>query len=141
MDFEKEIQSLISGYSNPIGIERLCLNILQEIKSYYKDNGYPKELSIHKLSLIPSLFQEANYDNIVWSSQYGELGHLNILFQLDCMFHNNGKSREKLSEKDFFKYVDFSSQAINSLKNKNKQPTTIAPPNNRVIHKLKTWFS
>ena len=91
---------MISGYSNPIGIERLRLNILQEIKSYYKDNGYPKELSIHKLSLIPSLFQEANYDNIVWSSQNGELGHLNILFQLDCMFHNSGKSREKLSEKD-----------------------------------------
>ena len=64
----------------------------------------------------------------MWSSQNGELGHLNILFQLDCMFHNSGKSREKLSEKDFFKYVDFSSQAINSLKNKNKQPTTIAPP-------------
>ena len=92
MGFEKEIQSLISGYSNPIGIERLRLNILQEIKSYYKDNGYPKELAIHKLSLIPSLFQEANYDNIVWSSQNGELGHLNILFQLDCMFHNSGKS-------------------------------------------------
>jgi hypothetical protein len=141
MDLEKEIQIVINRHSNSEGIVGLHLSILQEMQSYFKNNSYSNDLTIHNLLLIPSLFQEANYDDIWWGGQYEALGHLNKILQIDCMFHNSGKLREMLTVKEFAKYVDFSFQAIEIIKKRNGHTTTTEIKNKWVRIKLKSWFS
>ncbi|HYX53021.1 MAG TPA: hypothetical protein VE783_06190 [Candidatus Limnocylindrales bacterium] len=90
---------------DPIGNVRLrqllimedCLNAI----------GFPSEAE-HKarVSLVPYLFQEANYDDISWTDQQADLGHLSSYFELDCMVQNQGRARREISADEFTRYVN-----------------------------------
>lgn len=116
MNFEQELLQLIEGYSKSESIGRWRLHILTEMMTHFQEHRYPAQLTVHQLSLIPSVFQEANYSDIWWGGQHEDLGHLESILQIDCMFHNNGKTRKELSEQQFSNYVDFSFDAIDALK-------------------------
>jgi hypothetical protein len=77
------------------------------IQTYLEFIGFPQShADKRKLSLIPLLFQEANYDNIDWTNRVAYLEHLNDFFELDCMFQNEGKNRADLGEEEFKAYID-----------------------------------
>ncbi len=79
------------------------------IQTYLEFVGFPKDLSAkRKLCLIPLLFQEANYDNLDWTSRSGSLEQLTDFFELDCMFQNDGKKRSELNCETFKAYIDSS---------------------------------
>lgn len=85
---------------------------------YYLGNGYPLECSISKMSLYPAYFQEAIYDGIDWYDKNEDLRHLTIELELDCMFHNKGKSRNELTDVEFENYIRFSKNALNKAEPK-----------------------
>lgn len=86
------------------------------MNDFYDKYGFPEELTKWQLSLVPFLFQEANYDDINWTNQSEDLRHLKITFNLDCMFQNQGKSRQELSRQQFDRYIQFSLSAIDKYK-------------------------
>jgi hypothetical protein len=98
--------------ADPIGNIRLrqflimedCLNAI----------GFPTE-DEHKarVSLVPYIFQEANYDGICWTDQKNaDLAGLSVYFDLDCMVQNQGRQRDEMTAEEFTKYVDDSLRFI-----------------------------
>ncbi len=78
--------------SDPIARARIFMVV--RIQTYLEFIGFPQgKHSKQRLGLIPLLFQEANYDNLDWSSNSVFLEQLNDYFELDCMFQNGGKKR------------------------------------------------
>jgi hypothetical protein len=112
MKFEEKINQLKNGYAEGGGISKFRNSIFGEIHEYYTLNGFPASLTKYELSLIPSVFQEANYDGINWTDRTENLGHLSTIFDLDCMFQNKGNTRVDLTDKEFDNYVKFSMKAI-----------------------------
>ncbi len=97
--------------SNPIAKARIFMVV--RIQTYLEFIGFPQgEHARQKLSLIPLLFQEANYDNIEWSDSSASLEQLNDFFELDCMFQNAGKKRAELDRETFKAYIDGAFAAI-----------------------------
>lgn len=121
MNFQFEIEKLIEAYSsNPQPIVQFRFRKLNAMKDYYTTNGYPKPCTISELSLFSAFFQEAIYDGINWSDQNAELEHLAIALELDCIFHNCGRTRKELSPKEFEDYMNFTAAAINRTSPKPK---------------------
>jgi hypothetical protein len=91
--------------TNPIGNVRLRQLLLME--DCLNAIGFPTEPE-HKarVSLVPFIFQEANYDDISWTDQQAELGHLSSYFELDFMVQNQGRERKEAPEQEFKRYVD-----------------------------------
>ena len=119
MNFQLEIERLISAYSsNQQPIVQFRFRKLKAINDYYSANGFPKTCSLPELSLLPAYFQEAIYDGINWSDQNAGLEHLESELELDCIFHNRGKTRKELSSKEFEDYINFSGSAINRTSSK-----------------------
>jgi len=124
MNFQFEIERLIEAYSsNEQPIVQFRFQKLNAMKDYYVTNGYPKPCTMSALSLYPAYFQEAIYDGISWSSQNAKLEHLAIPLELDCMFHNCGRTRKELSPEEFEDYMGFSTAAINRTSPKPKHTT------------------
>ena len=64
------------------------------IQTYLEFVGFPQAESVkRRLSLIPLIFQEANYDNIDFCNRSACLEQLADFYELDCMFQNEGTSR------------------------------------------------
>jgi hypothetical protein len=123
MDFEKNIKILIQGHSNnDTPVVKYRYSMFNRICAYYLKNGFPKRCSKLEFSLIPSYFREAIYDGISWSNQNERLGHMELLFEIDCMFQNKGKQREELTPTEFKEYVNFSSKALDIALGKAKKP-------------------
>lgn len=117
LNFEKELQNLLKEYKRSGNIGNFRHSKLALIHSYYKEFGFPKIQTELSLSVIPGIFQEANYDGISWTKRNENLRHLKLILQLDCMFHNFGKTREKLTDQEFAKYIEFSFRAIKEHRN------------------------
>ena len=91
--------------SDPIGNVRLRQLLLME--DCLTAIGFPTELE-HKarVSLVPYIFQEANYDDISWTDQLADLAHLSVYFELDCMVQNQGKERRDVTPQEFEQYCN-----------------------------------
>jgi len=91
--------------ADPIGNVRLRQLLLME--DCLNAIGFPTEPE-HKarVSLVPYVFQEANYDDISWTSQNADLAHLASYFDLDFMVQNQGRERSEVSEQEFRRYVE-----------------------------------
>src|SRR5436305_8712389 len=80
--------------ANPIGNVRLRQLLLME--DCLNSIGFPThEEHKARVSLVPYIFQEANYDDISWTSQQADLGHLGAYFELDFMLQNQGRERSE----------------------------------------------
>ena len=118
--FKNELERRLKAYeNNSTSLVSIRRDILQKIYDYYKENGFPKALTKENLSLIPFHFQEAGYDGIDWYKQHGDLGHLVDDFQIDCIFQNEGKNRQQLTEEEFEKYIAYSYAIIDDSVSKN----------------------
>lgn len=95
--------------------------MLKAMHDYFISKGFPQTCSLPELSLLPAYFQEAIYDGINWSDQKSGLKHLEKELELDCIFHNSGKTRKELSAKEFEDYINFSDDAINRTSTKPKK--------------------
>ena len=116
--FTEKIQLLMNAYNgNETGMAKYRYEKFNVINNYYLKNGFPKKCSEISFSLVPAIFQEAIYDGINWSTQNADLCHMEYYFELDCIFHNEGKRRIELSEKEFEEYVDFIDNSIKFAKN------------------------
>lgn len=115
MNFEEKLSEVIRTYSGSDGISQFRASILRNVRDHYNSWGFPEKLSKYRLSIVPATFQETSYDDITWTNRTEDLRHLETLFQVDCMFHNNGKSREELSDSEFNDYINFSRRAIDEL--------------------------
>ena len=118
--FKGKIEIMLKAYNgNNTSVVSHRRNTLQEIYDYFLENGFPKALTKERLSLIPCHFQEAIYDGINWTEQNADLGHLEIDFQVDCIFQNEGKTRNELSSEEFKRYVEYSWLIVRKLTSQN----------------------
>jgi hypothetical protein len=91
--------------ADPIGNVRLRQLLLME--DCLTAIGFPTETE-HKarVSLVPYIFQEANYDDISWTDQLADLAHLSAYFELDFMVQNQGKERRDVTPQEFEQYCN-----------------------------------
>jgi hypothetical protein len=91
--------------TDPIGNVRMRQLLLME--DCLNSIGFPTHAE-HKarVSLVPYIFQEANYDDLSWTDQRADLGHLTAYFELDFMVQNQGSERSEASANAFQQYVE-----------------------------------
>jgi len=91
--------------TDPIGNVRLRQLLLME--DCLNAIGFPTQAD-HKAraSLVPFIFQEANYHDISWTDQRADLGHLSAYFELDFMVQNQGRERAEVTAGEFEQYVE-----------------------------------
>ena len=65
-----------------------------------------------RLSLVPLVFQEANYDDIAWMRQGENLRQLSGFLELDYLVQSAGQSRAEASPAEFAAYVGAAFRAI-----------------------------
>jgi hypothetical protein len=83
------------------------------IAEYLASDGFPStEDEKIRLSLVPFIFQEANYDDIDWSEKGSDLRHLKSFFELDLLVHFAGRERSDISDDDYAQYFELSLEAI-----------------------------
>ncbi|HKV92766.1 MAG TPA: hypothetical protein VJW20_09480 [Candidatus Angelobacter sp.] len=79
--------------------------------------GFPAETANRaRVSLVPYIFQEANYDGLNWTDQQDDLDHLSTYFELDFMVQNQGKERREATSQEYEHYVDQSLKFIDMKK-------------------------
>jgi hypothetical protein len=103
----RQIKSGIDHNSDadPIGNVRLRQLLLME--DCLNAIGFPvREEHKARVSLVPYIFQEANYDDISWTNQQAELAHLGSWFELDFMVQNQGRERGEATPEEFKRYID-----------------------------------
>ncbi len=91
----------------------------QDFLAYLRDalgeSGFPRKLSQRlELSLVPFFFQEANYDDIDWTSRDSPLGDLAGIFAIDVAVQTGGRRRHELTQDEYKEYVDVGFCAIES---------------------------
>lgn len=75
--------------------------------------GFPvSEAEKVRLSLVPLVFQEANYDDIGWMLQNENLRQLSGFLALDHLVQSGGRSRAEASPPEFAAYVEAAFRAI-----------------------------
>ena len=91
--------------ADPIGNVRLRQLLLME--DCLNAIGFPTEPGHRaRVSLVPYIFQEANYDDISWTDQQADLAHLSSYFELDFMVQNQGRERSEVTAEQFKQYVE-----------------------------------
>jgi hypothetical protein len=109
----QQIKSAIDHESDmdPVGNVRVRQLLLME--DCLNSIGFPTHAE-HKarVSLVPYIFQEANYDDLSWTDQRADLGHLSSLFELDFMVQNQGHERSEAAAEAFQQYVEDSFKFI-----------------------------
>ena len=76
-------------------------------------SGFPvSEVEKARLSLIPLVFQEANYDDIGWMLQNENLRQLSGFLELDHHVQCGGQSRGEAGSTEFSAYVEAAFRAI-----------------------------
>jgi hypothetical protein len=112
-----ELIALIEAYltrSSGDPIARARFAAVRAIGNALKSGDYPtRERDQIELSLIPFVFQEANYDGIDWGSR-DTLGHhqLRELLEIDFLTQMAGRRREEASDSDIATYRLRSLRAI-----------------------------
>src|SRR5215467_12869902 len=85
---------------DPVGNVRVRQLLLME--DCLNSIGFPTEAE-HKarVSMVPYIFQEANYDDLSWTDQQADLRHLSALFELDFMVQSQGCERSEAAAEAF----------------------------------------
>ena len=86
---------------------------LLHLRDVLRRTGFPTDrLQRRELSLVPFVFQEANYDDIDWTDRAAPLGHLSGIFAIDVAAQSDGRERHELTDAEYNEYVDISFAAI-----------------------------
>jgi hypothetical protein len=112
-----ELLGLIEGYlanSSDDPIARARWSRVQAVGEALKAGGYPTgEPDQLELSLIPFVFQEANWDGIDWGSRDSTEHHqLRTILEIDFPTQMAGQRREDASDPDIMTYRSRSLRAI-----------------------------
>ena len=88
-------------------------NFLIHLRDTLRESGFPRSSSQRlALSLVPFIFQEANYDDIDWTSRDASLGDLAGFFAIDVAVQTAGRRRHELTQDEYKEYVDASFSTI-----------------------------
>ena len=86
---------------------------LLHLRDVLRRTGFPTDRDQRReLSLVPFVFQEANYDDIDWTDRAAPLGHLSGIFAIDVAAQSDGRERHELTDAEYNEYVDISFAAI-----------------------------
>ncbi len=86
---------------------------LLHLRDVLQTTGFPTERDQRReLSLVPLVFQEANYDGIDWTDRAAPLGHLSDILAIDVAVQRGGRERHELTDAEYGEYVDMSLAAI-----------------------------
>ena len=86
---------------------------LLHLRDVLKRTGFPTHRNQRlELSLVPLVFQEANYDDINWTDRIAPLGHLSGIFSIDVAVQSDGRERHELTDAEYNEYVKISLAAI-----------------------------
>ncbi len=86
---------------------------LLHLHDVLRRTGFPTDRHQQReLSLVPFVFQEANYDDIDWTDRAAPLGHLSSIFAIDVAAQSDGRERHELTDAEYNEYVDISFAAI-----------------------------
>jgi hypothetical protein len=86
----------------------VVLNRLRDALS----GGFPAREAYEPLSLVPFIFQEANYDGIDWVEHGAELAQLTPLFEIDACIWSGGRTLSEFSAAEHADYVAAALRAI-----------------------------
>ncbi len=86
---------------------------LLHLRDVLQRTGFPKDRNQrYELSLVPLVFQEANYDDIDWTDRAAPLGHLSGIFAIDVAAQSDDSKRHELTDAQYQQYVEVSFAAI-----------------------------
>ena len=86
---------------------------LLHVRDVLRRTGFPTDRDRRlELSLVPFVFQEANYDDIDWTGRAAPLGHLSGIFAIDVAVQSDGRERHELTDAEYNEYVQISFAAI-----------------------------
>ena len=86
---------------------------LLHLRDILQRTGFPRGRNQRlELSLVPYVFQEANYDDIDWTDRAAPLGHLSRIFAIDIAVQSGGRDVHELTDAEYNEYVDISFAAI-----------------------------
>jgi len=95
------------------GLAATRLFAVGRIADFLETDGFPAtEDEKASLSLVPFIFQEANYDDIDWSQKGSDLRQLRRFFELDLLVHFAGRERSEITDIDYAEYYASSLKAI-----------------------------
>ncbi len=88
-------------------------SMLLDLRDVLQRTGLPTDRDQRReLSLVPFVFQEANYDDIDWTDRAAPLEHLSGIFAIDVAVQSGGRGRHELTDGEYNEYVDGSFAAI-----------------------------
>ena len=99
----------LSGSPNRIAEARAA--VLKRLKSALS-GGFPPRVEYEALSLVPFIFQEANYDGIDWVQKGADLAQLTPLFEIDACIWSGGLTLDEFSKVEHAEYVAAALRAI-----------------------------
>jgi hypothetical protein len=86
---------------------------LLHLRDVLQRTGFPTDRNQRReLSLVPLVFQEANYDDIDWTDRTAPLGQLSGIIAIDVAVQSGGRERHDLTDAEYNKYVHESLSAI-----------------------------
>jgi hypothetical protein len=86
---------------------------LLHLRDVLRRTGFPTNRDQRlDLSLVPLVFQEANYDDIDWTDRAAPLGHLSGILAIDVAVQFDGRDRHELTDAEYNEYVRTSFAAI-----------------------------
>ena len=95
------------------GVAVVRHSALLQLRDILQTTGFPTNRDERReLSLVPFVFQEANYDDIDWTDRAAPLGHLSGIFEIDVAVQSDGRERHELTDTEYNEYVDRSFAAI-----------------------------
>jgi len=104
-------------YVNKNPVSKIRQSKLEYVAAQLTAKGFPRSREEKlALSLVPLVFQEANYDEIDWTLKDADLSHLEHIFNIDVQLQNEGKTRNELRDEEFDEYVRLSFAAIDSAR-------------------------
>ncbi len=109
----RELKSAIDNGLDTDGVGNIRVCQLLIMEDCLNAIGFPEHTDHKaKASLVPYVFQEANYDGISWTDKDADLAHLSTYFELDFMVQNEGKERKEATAEEFEQYCDQSLEFI-----------------------------
>ncbi len=96
-----------------VGVAAVRHSALLQMRDVLQRTGLPTDRDQRReLSLVPFVFQEANYDDIDWTDRAAPLEHLSGIFTIDVAVQSDGRERHELTDAEYDEYVDVSFAAI-----------------------------
>ncbi len=86
---------------------------LLHVRDVLQRTGLPTDREQRReLSLVPFIFQEANYDDIDWTDRVAPLEQLSGIFAIDVAVQSDGRERHELTDAEYNEYVRISFAAM-----------------------------